>query len=62
MLHSSMIDDRSRLQRRLSDQLRRKKAREENLILIKVHDYIDNYSGEITAFGASRHDATGENQ
>lgn len=32
--------------------LRRKKARGENLILIKVHDYIDNYSGEITAFGA----------
>lgn len=23
--------------------------RGENLILIKVHDYIDNYSGEITA-------------
>lgn len=41
LLHSSMIDDRAWLQ--CWDE------REENLILIKVHDYIDNYGGEVTA-------------
>lgn len=46
-----MIDDRAWLQ--CWDE------REENLILIKVHDYIDNYGGEITALAIER---DGENQ